>query len=148
VVTYAMYGAVSIAGVAVLTVALAVIMDAGGAARALTRRAAEYGSSRGVLFGGEYPSALVRVGAVGLAAIGLTGPANVLQAVGVPFVGGAPFVLYLLMVAGVFFVAGAVRIKSRFRAMIPPVSVPALVGGLMILVLSDAVLAALPAPGQ
>jgi len=32
--------------------------------------------------------------------------------------------------------------------MIPPVTVPAIVGGLMILVLSDAVLAALPAPGQ
>ncbi len=64
-----------------------------------------------------------------------------------PFVGVAPFVLYLLMVAGVFFVAGAVRIKSKFRAMIPPVTVRALVGGLMILVLSDAGLAALPAPG-
>jgi len=137
-------GVAALAGLAVLAAALLVVVDAGGTARALTRRAAAYGSARGVLFRGEYSTGLVRVGAVGGAAIGLTGPAHVLEVIGIPFVGAAPFILYLVMVAGVFLVAGVVRIRSRFRTMIPPITVPLLVGGIFILFLCDNALEALP----
>lgn len=143
-VTWIVYGAAALAGLAVLAAALLVIVDAGGAAQSLTRQAAAYGSSRGLFFRGEYSTGLVRVGAVGVAAIGLTGPAHLLEAVGVPFVGGAPFILYLVMVAAVFVVAGIIRIRSRFRAMVPPITVPLLVGGILILVLCDNALEALP----
>jgi len=148
VVRYVAYAAASLAGLALLVVALVVIADVRGSARALTQRASEYGAGRGVLFRGEYSVGLIRAAAVGVAAIGLTGPATSLEALGVPFVGGAPFVLYLTMVAGIFYVAAAVRIRSRFRAIIPPITVPAFIAGLLILVLSDEVLAAFSGLGR
>jgi hypothetical protein len=146
-VTYVVWGAAGLTSLAVLAPAGAVLLDAWGAARSLTRRIACDATSRGFFLRGEYPTGLVRVAAVGVIAIAVTVPAHALQDAGVTIAGGMPFLLYLAMVAGIFVVAGAVRIKSRFRAMIPPITVPALVMGILLLEVVDSLLGLLPSRG-
>jgi hypothetical protein len=147
VVTYVLWGAAGLASLALLAPALAVLLDIRGTARALTRQIRRIAATQGFLFRGEYPTGLVRVAAAGVMAVGLTVPAHALQDAGVPIVGGMPFLLYLAMAAGVFTVAGAVRIRSRFRAMIPPITGPALIAGILILEFFDSLLGLLPARG-
>lgn len=145
-VTYVLWGAAGLLSLALLVPALAVLLDVGGSARALTRRVATSAVTQGFLFRGVYPTGLLRVAAVGVIAVGLTVPAKALEDMGVPIVGGVPFLLYVAMAAGVFVVAGVVRVRSRFRTMIPPATVPALIAGIFILEFFESLVALLPAP--